>query len=162
MTNKTRSTIYIGVTNDLVRRVSEHQSGATPGFTEKYHLDRLVYYEVYPEVLPAIDREKQLKHWTRRKKDQLIATMNPTWMDLRPEIFSGMKPIDYYTKQSRDAVLGTWQGRSFGRGSSSQSMPEGCSCDCLFIFRSLVGEAYFVSSTSLRSAQDDDAREGNI
>ena len=61
MTNKTRSTIYIGVTNDLVRRVSEHQLGETSGFTKRYHLDRVVYYEVYPDPRSAIERETQLK-----------------------------------------------------------------------------------------------------
>ena len=101
MTNKTRSTIYIGMTNDLVRRVSEHQSGETEGFTQRYHLDRVVYYEVYPDPLSAIDREKQLKGWRREKKDHLIEKMNPTWADLSPELFRGMQPIQQNTTSKR-------------------------------------------------------------
>lgn len=70
------------MTNNLLRRVKEHVSGTIDGFTKKYHATKLVYFEVAPTVLVAIEREKQLKGWTRAKKDALIETMNPEWKDL--------------------------------------------------------------------------------
>ena len=82
MSNKTDSTLYVGVTNDLERRVAEHRSGAIPGFTEKYHCHKLVYFERYSDVNQAIAREKQLKKWSRSKKDRLIDTMNKERVDL--------------------------------------------------------------------------------
>ena len=73
-------TLYVGVTNDLQRRVSEHK--LVPGFTCKYNVDRLVYCETFNNVRDAIAREKQLKNWARRKKEFLIEPINPTWEDL--------------------------------------------------------------------------------
>ncbi len=75
-------TLYIGVTNNLLRRAFEHKTHAIEGFTARYHIDRLVYYERFPVVDRAILREKQLKRWSRAKKIALIKTMNPTWLDL--------------------------------------------------------------------------------
>jgi putative endonuclease len=86
MTNKTRTTIYIGVTNDLAKRVYQHQQGEAEGFTKTYRLNRLVYYEVYTEVTDAIAREKQLKHWRRGKKEWLIMQQNPLWEDLSAQL----------------------------------------------------------------------------
>ncbi len=77
--------LYIGVTNDLLRRVQEHKSKSLPGFTSKYTLDRLVYLEDGPDVFCAIEREKQLKSWTRKKKIVLIESINPNWKDLSLE-----------------------------------------------------------------------------
>ena len=74
--------MYIGVTNDLCRRLQEHKNETINGFTKKYHVHRLVYLEEYREIYDAIAREKQLKGWTRAKKNALIASMNPTWSDL--------------------------------------------------------------------------------
>jgi putative endonuclease len=82
MTNRTHRVLYIGMTNNLERRVSEHQSGEFPGFTRKYKVNKLVYYEHYSEVECAIRREKQLKGWRRERKNQLIASENPKWGDL--------------------------------------------------------------------------------
>jgi putative endonuclease len=75
-------TLYIGVTNDLVRRVWEHKQKVKPGFTEKYHVHQLVYFEeaAHPQV--AIAREKELKGWRRARKIALISAANPTWRDL--------------------------------------------------------------------------------
>ncbi len=87
MTNHLRTTVYIGVTNDLGRRVWEHQHGDLDGFTKDYRLTLLVYYEVFPEPRSAIAREKQLKSWRRTKKDALINTLNPKWRDLSRELF---------------------------------------------------------------------------
>lgn len=81
MTNFAR-TLYIGVTNNLERRVMEHQAGQTPGFTAKYRMTQLVYYEETEDIRDAIAREKQLKGWTRRRKIELIEAMNPYWFDL--------------------------------------------------------------------------------
>jgi putative endonuclease len=81
MTNKSR-TLYTGVTNDLERRVYEHKHKLIPGFTTKYNLSRLVYFEATEDIRAAIEREKQIKGWLRRKKLSLIASVNPKWEDL--------------------------------------------------------------------------------
>lgn len=78
-------TLYIGVTNDLERRLSEHAQGLLEGFTKKYSCNRLVYYELFSEIRDAIAREKQLKKWNRSKKEHLIQTLNPQWNDLSKE-----------------------------------------------------------------------------
>jgi putative endonuclease len=75
-------TLYIGVTNDIERRVAEHVEGLTPGFTAKYHIKRLVYFEAFEEIEAAVAREKQLKGWRRAKKIKLIESLNPNWNDL--------------------------------------------------------------------------------
>ena len=74
--------IYIGVTNDLPRRVYEHQHRLVRGFTQRYHVTQLVYFEVAADIRAAITREKQLKGWTRQKKIALITAHNPAWHDL--------------------------------------------------------------------------------
>lgn len=81
MTNHAR-TLYTGVTNNLARRVSEHKEGTVAGFTRKYRIDTLVYYESYTDVRDAIAREKQIKGWRRSKKITLIESQNPHWEDL--------------------------------------------------------------------------------
>jgi len=81
MSNQSR-TLYIGVTNNLIRRVYEHQMGFVDGFTKKYNLKMLVYYEVSSYAQSAITREKELKGWLRKKKLALIYTMNPEFEDL--------------------------------------------------------------------------------
>jgi len=79
--------LYIGMTNALERRVYEHKNDLTEGFSKKYHCHRLVYYESFDDVLRAIDREKQLKRWSRAKKVWLIERQNLTWEDLAAESF---------------------------------------------------------------------------
>jgi putative endonuclease len=79
-------TLYIGVTNDLIRRVAEHKAKAAEGFTKKYDVDRLVYFECFDDIEQAIHREKRLKKWSRAWKVQLIEEKNPNWSDLYPEI----------------------------------------------------------------------------
>ena len=81
MTNKSR-TLYTGITNDLERRVYEHKQKLVPGFTAKYNITRLVYFEVTQDVQAAITREKQIKGWLRSKKIALIESVNPEWKDL--------------------------------------------------------------------------------
>jgi putative endonuclease len=81
-------TLYIGVTNNLVRRVYEHRSDIVPGFTKKYGVHRLVYYEQFFDAENAIRREKRLKKWNRAWKVRLIEELNPNWDDLYPLIAS--------------------------------------------------------------------------
>ncbi len=81
MTNKS-GTLYIGVTNDLPRRISEHQQGLGGQFTTKYRITRLIYFEETRDIHAALAREKQLKGWTRAKKIALIVLDNPQWIDL--------------------------------------------------------------------------------
>jgi len=83
---KHHTVIDIGVTDDLTRRVSEHRAGEIPGFTASYRCKKLICYEHCTDVLAAIAREKQLKNWSRKKKVALIATTNPQWNDLGPEV----------------------------------------------------------------------------
>jgi putative endonuclease len=87
MTNKSR-TLYTGVTNDLSLRVEQHKSKAIPGFASKYHLDRLVFFEEFNDIRTAIEREKQVKGWLRKKKIALIEQSNPYWEDLSAAIAS--------------------------------------------------------------------------
>ncbi len=81
-----RRILYIGVTSDLVKRVYEHKNGLVEGFTDKYKLRKLVYYETTNDILSAISREKQLKDWRRSKKVALINEINPHWEDLNQTI----------------------------------------------------------------------------
>ena len=81
-------TLYIGMTNDLIRRASEHKEGKIEGFTKKYRCTKLVYYESTKYVYNAIEREKELKDWNRKKKEELIKTINPTWRDIYEDIAS--------------------------------------------------------------------------
>ncbi len=86
LSNKTNTTLYIGVTNNLVRRVWEHKNKFVKGFTKEYNLQKLVYFEQCGDVTRAIEREKQLKAWHRSWKNRLIANQNPSWKDLYPII----------------------------------------------------------------------------
>ena len=82
LTNTNNTVIYVGVTNDLPRRLSEHKSGAIDSFTKRYRVHKLVYFEEYHNPNDAISREKQLKGWRRSKKNALVETTNPSWSDL--------------------------------------------------------------------------------
>lgn len=85
LSNFTNTTLYVGVTNDLKRRLCEHQNKLLPGFTEKYHVNKLVYYEKTTDVNAAIQREKNLKKWNREWKIELIKKNNPMFKDLSLE-----------------------------------------------------------------------------
>jgi putative endonuclease len=82
-------TLYLGVTNDIVRRIYEHKSKAVGGFTKRYSVDRLVWFEIHDEARMAIEREKELKKWRRAWKIRLIEEKNPHWTDLYPAIAAG-------------------------------------------------------------------------
>ena len=85
LTNWKNKAIYIGVTNDLERRLYEHKNKLVKGFTEKYNVSKLVYFEETQDVTTAIDREKEIKKWRREKKDRLVNQTNPNWRDLSSE-----------------------------------------------------------------------------
>lgn len=82
LANKPNGTLYIGVTNDLIRRIDEHKTKKIGGFTEKYSIDQLMYYEVTDDIHVALEREKRLKRWKRQWKIDLIIKDNPAWEDL--------------------------------------------------------------------------------
>ena len=86
LASRQNGTLYVGVTNDLVRRGYEHREGQGTGFTSRYGVKRLVYFEIFDDVGRAIQREKTIKHWSRAWKISLIKSRNPTWRDLYPEI----------------------------------------------------------------------------
>jgi len=86
LTSRPRGTLYVGVTNDLVRRIHEHREGLAEGFTKSQGLKRLVYYERHETMPLAIQREKTIKHWPRRWKIDLVVGMNPEWVDLWEDI----------------------------------------------------------------------------
>ncbi|WP_036729176.1 GIY-YIG nuclease family protein [Peptoniphilus mikwangii] len=85
ITNRNNTTLYIGMTNNLERRIYEHKNHLMDGFSNKYNLEKLIYYEISNNVEFVIEREKQLKKWSRKKKENLINTMNPDWIDLSKE-----------------------------------------------------------------------------
>jgi len=82
MSNRKNGTLYVGVTNNLIKRVYEHKNSFVDSFTKKYGLNLLVYFEVFEQISHAIEREKQLKKGNRKRKIQLIESMNPQWSDL--------------------------------------------------------------------------------
>ncbi|MFA6485804.1 MAG: GIY-YIG nuclease family protein [Candidatus Magasanikbacteria bacterium] len=86
LASKRNGTLYIGVTNNLIRRIYEHKNNLVDGFTKNYSIHNLVYYESYNEVENAITREKQLKKWDRKWKIRIIEEMNPHWRDLYEEL----------------------------------------------------------------------------
>ncbi len=87
LTNYNNKVMYVGMTNDLKRRVYEHKTKQLAGFTEKYNVSKLVYFEETSDVHAAITREKEIKKWRREKKNQLVVTTNPEWKDLSEEWF---------------------------------------------------------------------------
>ncbi len=87
LASKKNGTLYIGVTNDMMRRVGEHKAGMIEGFTTKYKINKLVYFEAYKNINEAILREKRLKKWNRHWKIKLIEEMNPEWNDLYDDLF---------------------------------------------------------------------------
>ncbi len=86
LASKPSGTLYVGVTNDLIRRVFEHREGLATGFTKKYAVKMLVFYERHDTAAAAIQREKSIKHWSREWKIDLIRTINPEWRDLYNDI----------------------------------------------------------------------------
>jgi putative endonuclease len=85
LTNWNNKVIYVGMTNDLQRRIYEHKNKSVRGFTSRYNVNKLVYFEHMTDVLQAIAREKEIKKWRREKKNRLVESMNPEWKDLSAE-----------------------------------------------------------------------------
>jgi putative endonuclease len=88
LASRYRGTLYLGVTNDLSRRVGQHKAGVVPGFTRTYRVQRLVYFEEYASILEARARERVLKRWRRKWKFALIEKNNPNWRDLTDDLIS--------------------------------------------------------------------------
>ena len=86
LSNNSRSVLYIGITNDLHRRFREHKNGVIEGFTKKYRCHILLYYESFTDIKEAIAREKELKGWSREKKENLIRSINPRYWDIAHEL----------------------------------------------------------------------------
>jgi putative endonuclease len=93
MTNRSHAVLYTGITNSLMRRVSQHQNGEIKGFTKRYKVDRLIYYERFNDPRDAITREKKIKGWRREKKNVLVERMNPKRVDLTPMLFQHTRVI---------------------------------------------------------------------
>lgn len=87
LTNISNRVMYIGVTSNLEKRIYEHKYELVDGFTKKYHIHKLVYYEEYSDIKTAIEREKQLKGWRREKKNELVESINSTWEDLSENLW---------------------------------------------------------------------------
>jgi len=104
ITNKNNSVLYIGVTSDLDGRLFEHREKLIEGFTKRYQVSKLIFYEDYPDPQSAIDREKQLKGWRREKKVALIAKRNPRWNDLFDEITAGFD-VDLLRREKRPELI---------------------------------------------------------
>ena len=101
MTNRSK-TLYTGVTGNIVQRVRQHKEHVNEGFTCRYKIDRLAYFETYGDVRHAIAREKEIKGWTRLKKIELIVSVNPTWRDLAEDWY---KPVEALKIKCRDPSL---------------------------------------------------------
>ena len=86
LASRPRGTLYVGMTNDLTRRIYEHREGLAEGFTKEHRVKMLVYYEQHATEIAAIQREKNIKHWSRKWKINLIRSMNPDWRDLWDDI----------------------------------------------------------------------------
>ncbi len=86
LASRPRGTLYVGMTNDLVRRIYEHREGVIAGFSQQYRVKMLAYYEQHATALAAIQREKNIKHWSRAWKIDLIRSLNPDWRDLWEDI----------------------------------------------------------------------------
>jgi putative endonuclease len=93
MTNRSRVVLYTGITNSLIRRVSQRQNDEIKGSTKTYKVDRLIYYERFKDPRDAIAREKEIKGWRREKKNLLVERMNPKWADLSPMLFQHTRVI---------------------------------------------------------------------
>jgi putative endonuclease len=112
LASKIGGALYIGVTNDLVRRVAQHKAKLAEGFTKKYGVDRLVYFECFEDVEQAIHREKRLKKWPRAWKIKLIEDNNPNWSDLirdlreRDEKAVPRRSLEYWVARSSRAMTG--------------------------------------------------------
>jgi putative endonuclease len=101
MTNRSRVVLYTGVTSKLEGRVWQHKNHVVRGFTSKYKLDRLVYYEQFSDAISAITREKENKSWRRQKKNDLVRKLNPKWEDLSKSLFDDVRKVPRSSRPPR-------------------------------------------------------------
>ena len=121
LTNKYNTTLYIGVTNDLKRRIAEHKLHINSGFSDKYNVEKLVYYETHEQMYDAISREKQLKNWHRKWKEDLINENNPEWNDLAESIGLDEEYVQSVKEHYEDMSTAEASSKSVGDcGSSPQ------------------------------------------
>src|SRR5262249_13260357 len=113
LASQRNGTLYVGVTNDLVRRVGDHKAKAVPGFTSQYGVTQLVYFEDYGSILEARAREHAMKRWRRAWKIELIEKLNPTWRDLSSE-------VAFYSAALAVAIRRPLRGRLFALGAGSR------------------------------------------
>lgn len=111
MTNSWKNVLYTGVTNSLEARVWQHKNGVISGFTKKYNCHYLVYLEIYEQISQAIAREKQIKGWTRAKKNALVNTTNPDWLDLAADWYS--PPNEMTSEVVADGAVVVYRRGSF-------------------------------------------------
>jgi putative endonuclease len=147
MTNRS-GTLYVGVTNDLMRRVREHKDGAHKSFTKQYNVDRLVYFEQGNDVEGAITREKQLKGWLRKRKLALIAAENPKWHDLSDGWYG-----DGSASSAEGQILRSAQNDNFGVSSREYRRGSPASSAEDQILRSAQNDRFGVSLQNLRYTQ---------
>ena len=107
LANWNNAVLYVGITNNLVRRIYEHKNTLVNGFTKRYNVDKLVYYEQGTDVHAAIAREKEIKKWRREKKNKLVMTMNPEWKDLSLEWDVDEIIPDGRNNEPADSVIST-------------------------------------------------------
>jgi putative endonuclease len=104
LTNRGRVVLYTGVTSKLEGRVWEHKNHVVKGFTSKYKLDRLVYYEQFSDPISVITREKEIKAWRREKKNDLVRKLNPKWEDLSDSLFGDVRKVQRQSRRPRDST----------------------------------------------------------
>lgn len=121
LSNKYNTTLYLGVTNDLKRRIAEHKLHINNGFSDKYNVEKLVYYETHEQMYDAISREKQLKNWHRKWKEDLINENNPEWNDLAESIGLDEEYIQSVKEHYEDMNIAEASSKGVGDcGSSPQ------------------------------------------
>ncbi|MFH1079586.1 MAG: GIY-YIG nuclease family protein [Pseudomonadota bacterium] len=119
LTNKNDKVMYVGVTNNLERRLFEHKTKMIPGFTEIYNVNKLVYFEETNDILAALAREKEIKKWRRAKKNNLVVAVNPKWKDLS----DGWFEISPFGRDDRNG--GRDDNRDDGRGDTKDAQKDG-------------------------------------
>ena len=158
MFNQSR-TLYVGVTNDLIKRVQDHKRKRVPGFTAKYNITQLAYYEIFRNVVAAIEREKQIKGWTRAKKIALIESQNARWEDLTNSLYvrpdpAGMKSRAEHGRDERGPILRCAQDDSAAHCHAERSEASGPEVPC----QPTLGDWHGGRCQTLRCAQGDNGQ----
>ena len=129
LSNTYNNVLYIGVTNEVIRRIAEHKAKVNKGFSYKYNCDKLVYYEIFPMMTDAIAREKQLKNWKREWKNKLVNDFNPKWNDLSEEIGVTSEMIEavkaHYSRHSDTESSSAFQNPLLQEGIAGHARNDG-------------------------------------